>query len=188
MGSFQAVCPVCKNKFLANYEGRVCCSADCAKELQGSFSDRFWQRVRKGPDCWEWIKPPSRMEKYPRIKRNGEQVSAHRVSWELSFGAVTEGLCVLHRCDNVRCVRPDHLFLGTFQDNTDDMFTKGRANKAKGEKHGRAKITEEDARQILAWAKDGELTQVQIAEYFGLHPVYVNKLIKGHKWAHLQQG
>jgi hypothetical protein len=51
---------------------------------------------------------------------------AHRMSWEMHFGPIPEGMLVLHHCDVRRCVRPDHLFLGTARDNTRDMIAKGR--------------------------------------------------------------
>lgn len=51
---------------------------------------------------------------------------AHRVAWERENGPVPEGMCVLHHCDNRACVNVEHLFLGTKQDNTQDMLQKDR--------------------------------------------------------------
>lgn len=95
-------------------------------------SERFWSKVQKSEGCWEWQgerRPGAfcygRFEQY----LDGEilRVAAHRMAWTLEHGPIPQGLCVLHRCDNPPCVRPDHLFLGTMADNTHDMMAKGRA-------------------------------------------------------------
>lgn len=64
--------------------------------------------------------PPSQ---YATVGRAGK---AHRVVWEGIFGPIPNGLWVLHSCDNKPCINPHHLFLGTRQDNVDDMVAKGR--------------------------------------------------------------
>jgi len=88
---------------------------------------RFWQKVEviPGHECWEWS--AYRMPNgYGKFKFNDKEGLAHRASWEIHFGPIPEGLFVCHHCDNPGCVRPDHLFLGTPQDNVDDMYAKGR--------------------------------------------------------------
>ena len=75
---------------------------------------------------------------------------AHRIVWELTNGPIPEGAYVLHKCDNRRCVNPEHLFLGTHTLNMQDMKEKGRAYPQKGETNGNAQLTEERVRYIKA--------------------------------------
>ena len=98
---------------------------------------RFWLKVNKNgsipahrPElgvCWEWT--ASLRNGYGQFGvggRKGTINPSHRVSWELTNGAIPNGLFVLHKCDNPKCCRPKHLFLGTHQDNMKDMTSKFR--------------------------------------------------------------
>lgn len=87
---------------------------------------RFWEKVtRSNEGCWTW--QGSRNESgYGVLLVRGRKLVAHRVSWEVIFGPVPDGMLVLHRCDNPPCVRPDHLFIGTHMDNIQDCIAKGR--------------------------------------------------------------
>lgn len=90
-------------------------------------ADRFWEKIEKTDTCWFWTAGMS--DGYGRINRGvptSELVLAHRLSWELHFGSIPNGMNVLHKCDSRPCVRPDHLFLGTNVDNTKDRESKGR--------------------------------------------------------------
>lgn len=90
-------------------------------------------------------------------------LKAHRLSWKFAFGTIPHGLCVLHRCDNPRCVRPDHLFLGTDQDNKDDMNQKRRNVFHKN--NPSKKLTDAQVRLIRRKRARGVLLRVLAAEF-----------------------
>ena len=97
------------------------------EEFRRKLPERFWKRVKKTKDCWEWqgMKKKDGLP-YGLVKIFFRRFYAHRVAWELTNGPIPKGLNVLHRCDNPVCVRPSHLFLGTQADNIADMVSKGR--------------------------------------------------------------
>jgi hypothetical protein len=118
-------------------------------------------------------------------------VAAHRFSYELHNGPIPQGpgwhgYCVLHRCDNPGCVRPDHLFIGTNADNVQDMDNKGRRVNAqvKGDMHPLAKLTTEKVLQIYAMVKS-DRTQTSVAREFGVCLSTVNHIKTGRLWAHV---
>lgn len=95
--------------------------------------ERFWAKVHVTDGCWEW-QASTRQSGYGQFYvpgPNGEKLmeQAHRVSYMLTFGDIPDGLHVCHACDNPLCVNPDHLWLGTRNDNMQDMARKGRARK-----------------------------------------------------------
>lgn len=94
---------------------------------------RFLKKVKKTAYCWEWqaAKTTGRFGGYGCLNvrltdGTKKTMLSHRLSWLLHKGEMPGNLCVLHKCDNPSCVNPDHLFLGTRQDNVADMVSKGR--------------------------------------------------------------
>lgn len=162
---------------------------------------RFWSKVDKSGECWNWTSAKDRKgygkfsigsSRKPDGSRRNSMVSAHRYSYEMHFGAIPKGegfhgVCVLHRCDNPSCVRPEHLFLGTSKDNVHDMDKKGRrVTKAyRGENHANAVLSEESVRTIHARYRQGGITQSALAEKYGVCLATINHIITGRLWSHL---
>jgi hypothetical protein len=87
--------------------------------------DRFWAKVNKTNGCWPWT-ASCNSEGYGKFWNGKKLVLATRWLWESMHGQIPPRLLVCHTCDNPLCVRPDHLFLGTHQDNSQDSIAKGR--------------------------------------------------------------
>jgi hypothetical protein len=153
---------------------------------------RFWERVRRVtgarklafPGCWEW--QGSRFENgYGRIHVRGKRIGTHRYAWECQRGAIPAGMLVLHRCDNPRCVNPDHLFLGTHADNMQDMVRKGRnagGGGLAGEANSCARLTDDQVREIRQHyvnAKRRYGLGTQLARRYGVSPALISSVVRG---------
>lgn len=175
---FEAILPwKCKVTTHFNTRGGIAISSSYTKSLREEHI-RFWRKVRiRGfKECWDWL-GYTRPDGYGEAGMDYDIWLAHRLSWTLVRGAIPEGLCVLHRCDNPRCVNPYHLFLGTRTDNATDRTLKGRSAK---------KLTAEkvlEIRQLLA--ADRPLRQ--IARQFGVSNTMINYIKLGKSWAWLKE-
>lgn len=205
---------------------------------------RFECKFRIGDDgeCWEWLACVS-SNGYGKFGLGGKSVGTHRVSWMLYRGDIPNGLYVCHKCDNRKCVNPNHLFLGTALDNMRDASTKDRtgiklsnhaareirdlyqsgrtvaeiaslyrvssvmvcrvlkgqyyrsaggdlavlvsASQLRGEESYNARISERDAKAILAMACNGD-RHSEIAKQFGVDRRHVGDILRGRRWKHLQ--
>jgi hypothetical protein len=140
-----------------------------------SLAERFWPKVKKSLGCWEWQGSLGTWG-YGQININRKPVPTHRVALMLS-GIDISGKCVLHRCDNPKCVRPDHLFLGTKADNSRDMVTKGR--QCRGERHHWAKLTDKEVCQI----RNSKMPQDQLSRIFGVNQSQISRIKTGARRA-----
>lgn len=147
------------------------------------FSNRFWSKVDMKDDCWNWTGSLSK-QGYGRFGINGRVNLAHRVAWTLYKGEIPKGMNVLHKCDNCSCVNPRHLFLGTQKDNIQDMFSKGRDNRAKGEKVTLAVLTEEKVKKIRFLYRDGFKPHV-LKMLFGIADTTFWNVITKRTWKHI---
>ena len=145
---------------------------------------RLWLRVQCAiSGCWEW-QGPTNNKGYGTIGnggRSGGVSLVHRLVYSWVHGPI--GKCVLHKCDNRRCVRPSHLFAGTPADNSIDMVRKGRS--CRGLRHPTAKLTPGDVREIRELVASG-CTQRSAGELFGVHNVTVSDIARGRSWGWLK--
>jgi hypothetical protein len=120
---------------------------------------------------------------YKFVWRDGKIFKAHRFMWEQCFGAIPEGMFVCHKCDNPGCINPEHLFLGTPQDNVQDCIKKGRFYHVWvcGEKHGKSKLTE---RQVLE-TFNALGTYRTLAGKYGISRTVVCCIKSGKNWGWL---
>lgn len=98
------------------------------RPLKERFEEKF--KINEETGCWEWQGSLNNCGYGFFAIKSGFQKTAHRASFELYIGTIPDKMKVCHECDNTLCVNPNHLFLGTQQDNMDDMYKKGRRKKA----------------------------------------------------------
>lgn len=120
---------------------------------------------------------------YGVMRIEGRSVKAHRAAWTNANGPIPKGLKVLHRCDRPSCIKASHLFLGTDQDNSDDMIAKGRAFHPGhvGSKNWNAKLTE----AIIPQVRAAKGTCNAVGERFGVSAMIISKVRRRILWAHV---
>lgn len=134
-----------------------------------------------GTKCWVWT--GYTINRYGATKINDKLTLVHRYSWESANGPILGGLDVCHHCDNPPCINPEHLFLGTDQDNKDDCVRKFR--QAYGERNGRAILTEVDVAEIRQRFAAGGITYRQLGNEYGVCRSQIEKIVTRKMWSHV---
>ena len=143
-------------------------------------TEGFWKKLNGGgsPDvCWTLISNQRSPDGYHRYRFGAKSKTylAHRISWSLTSGKIPSGLDVLHKCDNRGCVNPNHLFLGTHQDNMNDMKAKGRSVASRGN----SKLTPAQVLQMRELRNQRGWTYRRIAEMFRVDERSASRAIRG---------
>lgn len=140
--------------------------------------DTFEAHVEKATNgCWNWV--GDSVVGYGRIMIQTKRVLAHRLSWRIFRGEVPVELDLCHHCDNPACVNPDHLFLGTAEDNVRDAAKKNRLQY--GVRKANAKLNAQKVIQILQLGKRGE-PHCDIAKQMGVDASVITNVLNGKAW------
>jgi hypothetical protein len=140
------------------------------------FEDKFTPEPNTG--CWLWLGYLDRGG-YGVFKYNNKPVLAHRVSYILYKGGIADGLYVLHDCDNPLCVNPNHLYLGTHDDNMRDKAKRGRVG---GELHPRSKLSNYQRKEIIEKYVPRKYSLRRLAKEYGVDDSTICQIIKNPKW------
>lgn len=151
---------------------------------------RFMAKVNKSPTgCWIWTGAIcGRGIPYGHLARNGRHIKAHRFSYEIWSGRkLLPHEIAMHTCDNGLCVNPQHIRIGTTQENVDDKMQKGRHGYGvlRGEKNSRSVITEEQVRNVLALSNATGSTYESISKLTGVSRSNVGAILQGRTWRHI---
>ncbi len=163
---------------------------------------KFWTKVAITADtdrCWNWL-GASHKQGYGIITHRGKPFGAHRVSYFIRFNNINDNLHCLHKCDNPKCVNPNHLFLGTHQDNVSDREKKGRNNPPKGDKHWvrlhpeKIKRGEDSRNSKLNTSQDLQIRELYdkniysqrlLAKKFGVGQYCIARIVTRKSWRHI---
>jgi hypothetical protein len=171
---------ICGNKLCLN-----------PKHLVSTTLERFWSYVNKktnnvgsdGLECWEW-QASKNDQGYGTFQTKFGSIRAHRYSYEIHFGPI-DGYHVLHVCDNPSCIRPEHLKLGTNEDNVKDRNNKNR--NIYGEENFYSVLTESQVLEITDLYFNKKLSYAKLAIIYNVHEYTIRKILTGKSWKHVER-
>lgn len=134
--------------------------------------------IDKSGSCWEWTGRRNKSGYGLTAIRGGSEL-AHRAYWQLVVGEVHGDMCLLHSCDNKKCVNPAHLRIGTHAENMAEAKERNRMRQMRGSDNGMAKISYQIAEEIRA---DKTSSNVSLAKKYGVSDVVISKVRLGKSW------
>lgn len=174
------VCHGCGTEFksyASRKQKKYFCNSQC-RMSEESQAKRFWEQVKIIDDatsCWIWTGLRN-TKGYGHFMFNEVHTFAHRIVYGYTFPDFDKSLHVCHHCDNPPCCRPDHLFLGTNDDNVRDKIAKNRQS---------AKITSEKVRDIRKLYATGQYTMKDLGQTFGVGLTQISRIVNRVRWTHV---
>lgn len=149
-----------------------------------SMENKFWSFVDKKDtnNCWEW-KGILYKQGYGRFYHHStSERKAHRISFIIHFGEILKEVVICHRCNNRKCVNPNHLYSGTHMDNMKDLQN---SNILKGENNPASKLTEDIILKIRNEYKSKKISMYSMANKYDVSQTLISKIICGYVWKHV---
>lgn len=148
-------------------------------------------KINRKTGCWEVVNRVPTPEGYYRVKYKQKTLKAHRFMYERFNGTIPKGYVVRHKCNNLTCVAPHHLTIGTQKDNAEDRVKSGRS--AKGSTNGSSKLNELQALFIRVISpairnrsnREAIITQTEVGKWFGVSHVIIGDILRNESWTHL---
>jgi hypothetical protein len=147
-----------------------------------------WEINENG--CWICTSHITKKNRYARYFENGKRIMMHRYMYQKYKGKISDDMCVCHKCDNPRCINPNHLFIGTQKDNMADMIKKGRQStgkkhglKMRGANNGSHKLTENEVKSIKY--DYPYLTRTEISKIFNISIGMVCHILNNRNWKYI---
>jgi len=142
--------------------------------------------IDKTTNCWNWNRAID-SSGYGAVKYCGKKHNVHRLVWMLLHDNLEKGICVCHKCDNRKCINPDHLFIGTQSDNMKDCVNKGRyfSNVIRGEKNSWSKLSSKQVIEIRQLKESKKISNKEIAKQYKVGYTAISKIIRGENWKHI---
>lgn len=155
-----------------------------------ALTDRILAKCKTNEEsgCIEWT--GYTLGGYGRIRWEGKRLAVHRAMYESKYGDIPDEMCACHKCDNTRCVNPDHIFIGTRTDNNADKVSKGRqssgsAHSMSKERHPLAKLTQDQVDLIRSTTG---ISQYEMAATYGVSQSTISQIKNNLKWKDLNHG
>lgn len=155
--------------------------------MSRSLKDRLaeYSQVNEVSGCREWVRHIN-ADGYGMLWLNGGAKRTHRAAWIAEHGAIPDGMHVLHKCDNRKCINLEHLFLGTNADNVADKVAKNRQGRPniRGEQMGQSKLTDAKVRLIRLLPRS--ISNSRWAKEFGVSIMAISSARNRKTWTHVQ--
>lgn len=203
----KSVCETCEREFEwrrhdsqpdARFCGKKCTNRDFG--IKGNEKRLFWptatdeekrarmiasfeEKVIRQKGCWRW-KDSLDKNGYAYIYAGkNKHYKAHRLSYEMYKGDIPQGFLVCHSCDNPTCTNPEHLWLGSIKENSEDSVKKGRS--CHGESRPLAKLKDSDIPEIRKMLSLG-VTKAFLSRKYGVSFMAISLVGQGKTWKHVQ--
>ena len=151
--------------------------------LAAKYHERLTAKIRTTDNgCWQWTGSTSRLG-YGNFWVEGKCEKAHRAAYMHWVGPIPDGMIVRHKCDNRGCVNPEHLLIGTQQDNMNDMKARGRSRKNRGEDSPNVKLNASD---VYAIRSHGGMLK-DISKQYGISIAQAHRIRTRTSWSHLPE-